>query len=337
MSGTRSPSPKAPVTEAILVAHGQPSAPEAGEDELKALAEKVRQQLPGWFVASATLAVPGPLEAVLEQTTGEPFIYPMFMADGWFTKTALPARLGDRKVHQLAPLGTHPGLPHQTLKLLKREAEQRGWSFNSCDIMIAAHGSSTGPAAAECALYFARRLRRLTPFKKKIHTGFLAQEPFLADVAWRSNSRTLMLPFLAGAGTHLTDDIPQAMEEGRFQGVLLPAIGAAPFIPGLIVQSLKRAQERAVRFDPMDAERLAVSAAPPPPVRRADPVPAGANLPDGLSAPKGGLRGGLREAAAAIASIFRNTLQRFAGRFAPSQATGRGGHRKTGTASAHQG
>ncbi|WP_422374661.1 sirohydrochlorin chelatase [Roseibium sp.] len=336
MSGTRSPSPKAPATEAILVAHGQPSQPEAGEDELKALAAQIQLLLPDWTIRSATLAAPGALEAVLDTSEGAPFIYPMFMADGWFTKTALPGRLGDRKVHQLAPFGTHPGLPHQTLKLLKREADQLGWSFNSCDIMIAAHGSSSGPAAGDCALYFARRLRRLTPFKKAIHTGFLAQEPFLADMAWRSSSRTLMLPFLAGTGTHLTDDIPQAVEEGRFQGVLLPAIGSASFVPDLIAQSLKSARQRAMRFDPMDADRLAVSLSPPPPIRVSEPIRPGASDPGDTPVPTRRGPGKLRDVAAAIAWIFRSVISRVSGRISIDQSTRHGSHRKTGMANAHQ-
>lgn len=264
MSGTRSPSPKGPVTEAIIVAHGQPLDPQAGEDQLSALAERIAHVLPGWTIRSATLAAPGILEQQLDTFTGVPYVLPVFMADGWFTKKALPDRLGDRKVHQLSPLGTFPGLPHQSFKLLKQEAEQRGWCFNSCDIMIAAHGSETGPAAAECALYFARRLQRLTPFKKKIRTGFLAQDPFLARVARFSTPRTLLLPFLAGTGPHLTVDIPQELEEGRFQGVLLPSIGEAAFVPGLIAQSLKNAWRRTYGFDPMDRSRLAVSFSPPP-------------------------------------------------------------------------
>ena len=336
MSGTRSPSQKAPVTEAILVAHGQPSHPEAGETELKALAETLQSLLPDWSIRSATLAAPGSLEAVLDTSEGEPFIYPMFMADGWFTRTALPGRIGARKVHQVAPFGTHPGLPHQTLKLLKLEADQRGWSFNSCDIMIAAHGSSTGPAAADCALYFARRLRRLTPFKKAIHTGFLAQEPYLADVAWRSSPRTLMLPFLAGTGTHLTDDIPKAAEEGRFQGVVLPAVGSAPFVPALIAQSLKSAKQRAMRFDPMDADRLAVSLSPPPPIAVADPVPRSSQGPSVASMPRGRQRKGLRAAAAAVATLFRSTIATVSRRLDLGRSTGRSSQRKTAMAGGHQ-
>jgi len=262
MSGTRSPSRKGPVTEALIVSHGQPSSPEEGEVQLKVLADRVRQQLPGWEIRSATLAAPDVFDQELAACCGEPFVYPVFMADGWFTKKALPKHLNGRKVHQLCPLGLHPGLPHRTVKLLKREAEQRGWTLSSCNIIIAAHGSETGPAAADCALYFAKRVRSLMPFKKKIHTGFLAQEPFLSLVAQVSTDRTLLLPFLAGTGSHLTEDIPQALAEGGFRGVQLPAIGEADFIADLIAHSLSTARQRTGNFDPLSQPRTTLTASP---------------------------------------------------------------------------
>lgn len=264
MSGTRLPSPRAPATEALIISHGQPSQPEAGEEQLRMQAAQIQNLLPGWHIRSATLAAPGALEKELDAFSGKPFLFPMFMADGWFINTALPKRLRDREVHQLSPLGVLPGLPHQTVKYLKSEAKRRNWSWNSCDVMIAAHGSATGPAAAKCALYFARRVQTLMTFKQKVRTGFLAEEPVLSQVARFSGSRTLLLPFLAGVGSHLTDDIPEELEKGNFRGILLPPIGEADFIPKLIAHSLKTAEQKALNFDPMDKERLVVSLAPVP-------------------------------------------------------------------------
>lgn len=238
--------PEGPLIEALIVSHGQPLDPEAGEKQLAAIADKVGALLPNWDIRSATLAAPDRLEETLEGFSGVPYVFPMFMADGWFTKTALPERLAGRSVHQLSPLGVHPGLPHKTFKYLKSVAAARNWTFNSCEVMIAAHGSSTSSAAAECALYFAKRIRCLTPFKKKIHTGFLAQRPFLHEVARVSTPRTLLLPFLAGSGPHLTEDIPEELEKGRFLGLLLPAIGEADFVPGLIAHALKSAELRSL-------------------------------------------------------------------------------------------
>nr|WP_319387528.1 hypothetical protein [uncultured Roseibium sp.] len=93
------------------------------------------------------------------------------------------------------------------------------------------------------------------PFKKKIHTGFLAQEPFLSRVAPLSTPRTLLLPFLAGTGSHLTEDIPDALAEGGFKGVLLPSLGEADFIAEIIAHSLQTARLKAENFDPVSQHR----------------------------------------------------------------------------------
>ncbi|WP_420412146.1 sirohydrochlorin chelatase [Roseibium sp.] len=305
MSGTRLPSQRAPATEALIVSHGQPSDPQAGEDQLRMQAEKIQALLPGWHIRSATLAAPGALEQELDAFSGKPFLFPMFMADGWFINTALPKRLGDREVHQLSPLGVLPGLPHQTVKYLKAEAKRRNWSWNSCDVMIAAHGSVTGPAAAECANYFARRVQTLMTFKQKVRTGFLAEEPFLSQVARFSTARTLLLPFLAGVGSHLTDDIPEELEKGKFRGVLLPPVGEAPFVPKLIAHSLKSAEQKALNFDPMNKERLVVSFAPPAAASAPDPNPADPIEANKVSHRPSGSKGRTQSAAAKLLKLLQ--------------------------------
>ncbi len=76
----------------LLVAHGQPSDPAPAEAEVAGLAGKVAAALPGWDVGSATLAAPEALQRAL-QGANAPLVFPLFMADGWFTRTALPDRL----------------------------------------------------------------------------------------------------------------------------------------------------------------------------------------------------------------------------------------------------
>ncbi len=103
-----------PIHRALIVAHGQPSDPGPAEAALVRLAERVAAELPaGWQVEAATLAAPGALEAALARagTGAAPLlIYPMFIADGWFTQVNLPARLraAGMKIAQGGP-GTGSG------------------------------------------------------------------------------------------------------------------------------------------------------------------------------------------------------------------------------------
>ncbi|AMY69098.1 CbiX/SirB N-terminal domain-containing protein [Frigidibacter mobilis] len=82
---------------ALIVAHGQPSDPGPAEAALAEFAARVAECLPGdWTVGAATLAAPGALEAALAPAGNEAaplLIYPMFIADGWFTQVNLPSRI----------------------------------------------------------------------------------------------------------------------------------------------------------------------------------------------------------------------------------------------------
>ncbi len=243
MSGTRSPFRKGPVTEALLVSHGQPSAPETGEAHLQALAQQVSNHLPDWIIRSATLAAPQALERALAACRTKPLVLPVFMTDGWFTRKALPQRLGTFSARQMAPLGTHLDLPRLTARLLRRAVEQKSWLVADTEILIAAHGSATGSAPSECTLQFAAALARWLP-AREIRIGFLAEAPCLARVAAHCGPKSLALPFFAGAGGHVNEDVPDALDEAGFRGVRLPALGDAWFTPELIAQSLRSAAIR---------------------------------------------------------------------------------------------
>ncbi len=148
------------------------------------------------------------------------------------------------------------------------------------------------------------------PFKKKIHTGFLAQEPFLSLVAQVSTPRTLLLPFLAGTGSHLTEDIPEALEAARFRGVLLPALGEADFIADLIAHSLNTAKLRKVNFDPLSQPVPAVPLAPSGPTQTADAACNEVRQADAEIAGTSSSPGARRSAASAVSKLVRRLRNR---------------------------
>lgn len=243
MSGTRSPFRKEPATEAILVSHGQPSRFEDGEAYLNDLARRVARLVPDWIIKSATLAAPAALDAAVADLPAGAFVYPLFMTEGWFTQTALTGRLEGRHLHQLPAFGCHPELPTLTSRLILAALTASGRDAAETEILLAAHGSASGPAAGNCTLQFAEKLARKLP-GSNIRVGFLEQSPFLADVATMCSQQAVCLPFFAGNGFHVTDDVPKALEKGHFAGPCLAPLGDAPFLPELIAQTLKSANER---------------------------------------------------------------------------------------------
>lgn len=219
--------------KALIVAHGQPGDPGPQQQAIQALAAGVH--VSGVTVRGATLAMPGALDIATDDT----LIYPMFMAQGWFTRSELPRRLalaGAPHASILPPFGADPGLPALCRSLLTQAATAQGWPLARTHILIAAHGSGRSRAPAEAALKMARDLAPLT-----VTCGFIEETPFLTDAARDLPAQAICLPLFASRAEHVTDDLPQALTAAGFQGITLDPIGLAPETPDMIAKSIKAA------------------------------------------------------------------------------------------------
>ncbi|WP_299848897.1 CbiX/SirB N-terminal domain-containing protein [uncultured Roseovarius sp.] len=242
MSSTRSPSRRAQAIKrsAIIVSHGQPSDPLPAEADLKALSAKVAGHLPDWLVTSATLANPGALDAALAATDGTPLIYPLFMTDGWFVRSALPKRLGDAPAHILPPLGVEPDLPDLVATHLCDALAGREWAPQATTLLVASHGSGRSPKSKQATEAFVAKLGAAMRFAG-IRTGYVEEAPFFGDVAMGCRGQTLCLPFFAAYGGHVKDDITDALSVADFKGALLDPIGTFQTIPAFVAKSLRKA------------------------------------------------------------------------------------------------
>jgi sirohydrochlorin ferrochelatase len=208
---------------------------------MAALAGAVQDLTPGWTVASATLAAEGSLEAAVKDHPGA-LVYPFFMAEGWFTRTTLPRRLaaaGGTGFRQLPCFGHAPELPRLTARAAIDGAEAAGLDPAQTSLLLAAHGSDVSRASADGARAMAALLGRLSPFRRVV-TGFVEEEPFIADVA-QGLAPAICLPFFALRAGHVAGDVPEALERAGFRGPLLPAIGEHAEVPQIIAAALARA------------------------------------------------------------------------------------------------
>lgn len=224
--------------EALIIAHGAPSNPAPQQARMHALAEAVAAYLPGWLVRGATLAAPGALAGALQGLTA-PLVYPFFMAEGWFTRTALPRALASEGVtaRQLAPFGLDADLPD-----LVRDAAIQAALFaridpRSATLLLAAHGSKVSPASRLGADAMARQL---APVFAQVRLGLIEEPPFLADAA-RITGPALCLPLFALRAGHVETDIPEALARAVFSGPVLLPIGEHPRVAQLIAAALARA------------------------------------------------------------------------------------------------
>ena len=241
---------------ALIVAHGQPSDPAPAEAALAALAADVAAHLPGWQVQSATLAAQGALSTALRQAgRAGGLVYPMFMADGWFTRQHLPERLvkacseslfasgscdregcggaaGCARWRVLSPFGLDKSVQDLALRVLHEAGVPPGG-----EVLLAAHGSSRSSAPSEVAYAVADRIRQGL-LLARAEAAFIDQQPRLAEVR-EFGSDAVCLPFFAAEGEHVTDDLPDALTEAGFSGRVLPPLGRDARVPGLIAQALQ--------------------------------------------------------------------------------------------------
>lgn len=223
---------------ALIVAHGQPSDPEPAAAELAALAARVALHLPGWKVASATLAEADALGARVAELGPRGLVYPMFMAGGWFTRTHLPGRLADvggQDWQVLDPFGLDPAVQALAVTILREAGLGPGGA-----LLLAAHGSFRSPAPAEVARAVAALCARELGLARA-EAAFIDQSPTLAE-ATGFGAGALCLPFFAARGGHVIDDLPAALEEAGFAGRVLPPLGLDPRVPETIAAALRRAR-----------------------------------------------------------------------------------------------
>jgi sirohydrochlorin ferrochelatase len=243
---------------ALIVSHGQPSDPAPAEAELAALAAQVAQHLPGWHVGSATLADPEALGRALllaRAASGREggLVYPMFMAQGWFTRTHLPERLaaaGGTGWTPLLPFGCDEAVQARAVAIVAealaealpaQEGQDRGALHPAPRrLLLAAHGSFRSPAPAEVARQMAGRIATDLALDE-VRCGFIDQTPQIAEVAAGLGNAALCLPFFAARGGHVIDDLPQALAEAGFTGRVLPPLGLDAAMPGLIARGLEQA------------------------------------------------------------------------------------------------
>ena len=225
-----------PPRRALIVSHGQPSAPAPAEADLARLATAVALLLPDWQITSATLAGPdGLARAVI---SGPGVIYPMFMSGGWFTASHLPQRLaavGGADWEILTPFGLDPRVQALTVAI----AQEATHGQSNPEVLLAAHGSFRSPAPSDVAYAVVSQLHRAGI--RLAQAGFIDQSPRITEVARDFGPNAVCLPFFAASGGHVSDDLPEALAKACFTGRLLPPLGQDARVPALIASALQTA------------------------------------------------------------------------------------------------
>lgn len=231
----------------LIVAHGAPSCPPSQEFWLHDLAARVSAAGARGAVGT-TLAARAPFAGAVARAAaaaagGMVRIYPMFMTDGWFTRSELPRRLAaaglpPERQAILPPFGLDPALPALCAARVSAAARDAGIDPAAATLVVAAHGSPRSPRPAEVTARVGAEAARLSGFAH-LRCGYVDQAPGLEE-ALSAPGPAVCLPFFATAASHVQMDLPEALSAAGFRGPVAPPVGLFGDVPGMIAAAAKR-------------------------------------------------------------------------------------------------
>ncbi|MEC9396493.1 MAG: CbiX/SirB N-terminal domain-containing protein [Myxococcota bacterium] len=217
----------APQTSVLIVAHGSQINPHSA---LPAYTHAHRIKRWGRYeeVRVAFWRELPSLDQALELLPGEQLVVcPLFISEGYFTKTVIPTELGvnlwdnppaiidGRPVHYARPVGTHPKMAGVLEDGATHLLDQSGQDSASCELVLVGHGTSRDASSAKIIYAQAEALRKLERFHA-VTPLFLDEEPFLEDYLEHTESKDLLvMPYFISDGLHTRWDIPAALGISR--------------------------------------------------------------------------------------------------------------------------
>jgi len=252
MSGTRSPSPKAPATERprealLIVAHGDRGG--AGGNRLAStLAEALRRGSRFAAVGVGYLRADPPFEQVAADMVAAQVgqrlrVLPLLMSDGYYARQEIPQRLGlgEAGAPEIAiepPLGLHPGLAELVAGQAAATLQQSGFDAARATLLLVAHGSTKSETSAAASRHLATAIQARRQFAR-VDVAFLEEPPFLAEQLQSLAPPLCAFGLFVGDGMHAGDDLPRAVERCRRADIMLaPPLADCPAIVEMIAAGL---------------------------------------------------------------------------------------------------
>lgn len=231
-------------TAVVLAAHGERGGAFTNAALLKH-ADRLREQLTFACVSAGVLSgepkIEDALAAARDSKAERIFIYPFFMANGYFVGKVLPQRIADASVTDittvLPPLGVDPRLPALMQEEAVECARENGLKAHECRLLVAGHGSKGARASKIATEAIAKKLLGTGSFAE-VGVGLLEEPPLLDDALAACDRPTIIAGFFSAPGLHAGEDVPQAMARAKTQTVFTGAIGASPGVSDLIVNGV---------------------------------------------------------------------------------------------------
>ena len=227
----------------LIAAHGekQPGAGNEGVQRIARLlaARAIVPEVAVGFINGA----PGIAEALRTLTARRVLVYPLFAANGYFTRDRLvqlieEASTPERSVEMLPPLGLDAGLPGLIVDRVNETAHENGLAGANCAIVLLAHGSRRNPASREATEAVAQAIAGRGVFRE-VRTAFLEEAPPLEEAVREASDPVVVMGMFSGEGLHGARDAPHLIARlGRGDVFYAGVIGSSPGIEEVVARSV---------------------------------------------------------------------------------------------------
>lgn len=229
----------------LLAAHGE-RRPGAGNENVRRIEHALARKPFAAEVKAGFISGQPTVSEVLDLIAApNVFVYPLFAANGYFTRDRLAqlveqADRPHRAVKILPPLGLDPGLP--ALLFARAVGQARSYGFGrAAALLLLGHGSRRFPQSSEAASDLASAVRSHGWFSA-VEFALLEQRPFLSETMARLRQPVIVVGLFSGDGLHGAIDAPRVVAElGRDDVAYIGAMGAFPGIEDLVEAAVARA------------------------------------------------------------------------------------------------
>ena len=192
----------------LLIGHGSLRHPQAGS-VMHRHADALRDTDRFAQVEAALLKGPPSVSDALARISAAVIrVVPFFMEDGYFSRVAVPAALGDRPARFCPPVGVHDGMAGLIERHALAACDKLSVASRETAVVLAGHGSSTSPGRALALHRHASRVAATELFAR-VEPACLEEAPFIADALHGLRTHpVVVIGFFANEGAHVRDDVP---------------------------------------------------------------------------------------------------------------------------------
>jgi sirohydrochlorin cobaltochelatase len=153
--------------------------------------------------------------ALAALTSPSVLVYPLFLADGYFSRVRMRELVGAAapgRVRILPPLGLDPALAALVVDKALVAVAGAGRSAADTTLVLLAHGSPRYPASRRATELMESRIDQRRIFAA-VRPAFLEEPPSLAEAVAAIAGPAVVVGLFVGEGLHGGADVPQLMSE----------------------------------------------------------------------------------------------------------------------------